>query len=134
MGQTGKCRAGGPKVLGKGAVLIKFYVVVSDGKLKEGTTQEISNNINGFGATTQEIAATTQEIETTTQKITREITDKIIRLIEENPKLGRRAMAELVGISEDGVKYHLKILKKEGKIIHIGPNKKGYWKITPPSS
>ncbi|HLP58842.1 MAG TPA: winged helix-turn-helix transcriptional regulator, partial [Candidatus Deferrimicrobium sp.] len=73
----------------------------------------------GFGATTQEI---TQEIEVTTQKIA----DKIIRLIEENPKLSRRAMAELVGISEDGVKYHLKILKKERKIIHIGPNKKGY--------
>ncbi|HLP61394.1 MAG TPA: ATP-binding protein [Candidatus Deferrimicrobium sp.] len=119
-----------------------FYVVVSDGKLKEGTTQEIPNNINRFGATTQETTqeteATTQEIaqetKTTTQKITQEITNKIIRLIEENPKLSRRAMAELVGISEDGVKYHLKILKKEGKIIHIGPNKKGYWKITPPSS
>jgi len=94
-------------------------------------TQEISNNINGFGVTTQE---TTQEIKTITQKITQEITDKIIRLIEENPKLSRRAMAELVGVSENGVKYHLKILKKEGKITHIGPNKKGYWKITPPSS
>ena len=90
-------------------------------------TQEISNNINGFGVTTQ-------EIKTTTQKIIQEITDRIIRLIEENPKLSRRAMAELVGVSENGVKYHLKILKKEGKITHIGPNKKGYWKITPPSS
>jgi hypothetical protein len=89
-----------------------FYVVVSDGKLKKGTTQEISNNINGFGATTQEttqeieattqeialeIEATTQEIKTTTQKITQEIIERIIRLIEENPKLSRRAMAELKG-------------------------------------
>ena len=38
-------------------------------------------------------------------------------------------MAELVGISESGVKYHLDKLRKEGKIIHIGPTKKGYWKI-----
>jgi len=38
-------------------------------------------------------------------------------------------MAELVGISENGVKYHLKKLKREGKITHIGPTKKGYWKI-----
>jgi len=126
-----------------------FYVVVSDGKLKKGSTQEISNNISGFGVTTQEttqeieattqeitqeIEATTQEIKTTTQKITQEITDRIIRLIEENPKLSRRAMAELVGVSENGVKYHLKKLKKEGKITHVGPRKKGYWKITPPSS
>jgi hypothetical protein len=52
-----------------------FIVVVSDKKLKSGTTQEISNNIGGFGTTTQE---TTQEIEETTQ----EITDKIIQLMK----------------------------------------------------
>jgi len=79
------------------------------------TTQEIHSNINGFGVTTQE---TTQEI-----------VNKIIQLIKENPQLNRRAMAKLVGISENGVKYHLKKLKKEGKITHVGPTKKGYWKI-----
>jgi ATP-dependent DNA helicase RecG len=103
-----------------------FYVVVSDRKVKSRTTQEIYNNINGFGATTQE---TTQETGTTTQETTQEIANKIIQLIKENPQLSRRAMAELVGISENGVKYHLKKLKKEGKITHVGPTKKGYWKI-----
>jgi len=96
-----------------------FYVAVSDRKLKSRTTQEI-------GETTQE---TTQEIEKTTQETTQKIANKIIQLIKENPQLSRRAMAELVGISENGVKYHLKKLKKEGKITHIGPTKKGYWKI-----
>jgi ATP-dependent DNA helicase RecG len=38
-------------------------------------------------------------------------------------------MAELVGISESGVKYHLDKLRKNGKITHVGPTKKGYWKI-----
>jgi predicted HTH transcriptional regulator len=95
-----------------------FYVVVSDKKLESRTTQEIYNNIKEFGATTQEIGETTQEI-----------ANKIIQLIKENPQLSRRAMAEFVGISENGVKYHLKKLKKEGKITHIGPTKKGYWKI-----
>jgi ATP-dependent DNA helicase RecG len=99
-----------------------FYVVISDRKVESSTTQEIYNNIKGFRATAQE---TTQEIGGTTQ----EITNKIIQLIKENPQLSRRAMAELVGISENGVKYHLKKLKKEGKINHVGPTKKGYWKI-----
>ena len=45
--------------------------------------------------------------------------------------MNRRAIAELVGISENGVKYHLKKLKKEGKLAHVGPRKKGYWKIMP---
>lgn len=103
-----------------------FYVVAPGGKLKKGTTQEITNNINGFGATTQE---TTQEIEATTQETTQEITDKIIQLIEENPKLSQRTIAELIGISDNGVKYHFKKLKREGRLTHIGPTKKGYWKI-----
>ncbi len=103
-----------------------FYVVVSDKKLKSRTTQEIHNNIKEFGATTQE---TTQEIGETTQETTQEIANKIIQLIKENPRLNRRAMAELVGISENGVKYHLKKLKRAGRITHVGPTKKGYWKI-----
>jgi ATP-dependent DNA helicase RecG len=96
-----------------------FYVVVSDQKLKSRTTQEIYNNIKDFGTTVQE----------STQETTQEIAAKIIQLIKENPQLSMRAMAELVGISENGVKYHLKKFKKEGKINHVGPTKKGYWKI-----
>ncbi|MGD2091461.1 MAG: winged helix-turn-helix transcriptional regulator [Candidatus Aminicenantes bacterium] len=52
-----------------------------------------------------------------------------MQLIKEDPQLSRRAMAELVGISESGVKYHLDKLRKNGKITHVGPTKKGYWKI-----
>ncbi|MDQ1353877.1 MAG: Winged helix-turn-helix transcriptional regulator [Acidobacteriota bacterium] len=106
-----------------------FYVVASDLKSKKGTTQEITNIINEFRATTQE---TTQEIEESTQETTPEISEKIIQLIEKNPKLTRRAIADLIGISDNGVKYHLKKLRREGRITHVGPTKKGYWEIISP--
>ncbi|QJR21279.1 hypothetical protein BREVNS_0529 [Brevinematales bacterium NS] len=32
-------------------------------------------------------------------------------------------------ISEDGVKYHLKILKEKNKIKRIGPDKGGHWEV-----
>lgn len=82
-----------------------FYVVVSDGKLKQETTKE------------------------TNQETNQEINKKILQLIKDNPRVSGKKMAELVGISESGVKYHLDKLRKDGKIVHIGSTKKGYWKI-----
>ena len=35
----------------------------------------------------------------------------------------------IVGITEDGVKYNLNKLKNNGIIERIGPAKGGYWKI-----
>jgi ATP-dependent DNA helicase RecG len=99
-----------------------FYVVVSDQKHSRKTAQEITETTQ---ETTQEITTTAQEITDTTQ----EVGGKILQLIRENPRLSRKSMAELTGISESGIKYHLDKLKKKGKIIHVGPTKKGYWKI-----
>ena len=35
----------------------------------------------------------------------------------------------LENITEDGVKYHLAKLKKQGKLKRIGPDKGGLWEI-----
>ena len=107
-----------------------FNVVVSDRKLKQEptkeTSQEIHSNIKGFGVTSQE---TSQEIAKTSQETNQEINKKILQLIKDNPRVSGKKMAELVGISESGVKYHLDKLRKDRKIVHVGPTKKGYWKI-----
>ena len=65
----------------------------------------------------------------TTQITTQNQSEKIIRLLREKPALGRKELAELIGdITEDGIKYHLDKLKKEGKIERIGGTR-GYWKV-----
>ena len=63
----------------------------------------------------------------TTQETTQE---KIIALLRENPATTRIALAKAVGITPDGVKYHLSKLRAAGRIRHHGPTKAGQWEVT----
>jgi len=74
----------------------------------------------GSGKTTQE---TTQE---TTRETTREI---ILNVIKNKPEITRNELADICGITPDGIKYHLDKLRQNGKIRHVGPTKKGRWEI-----
>ncbi|MGM0505126.1 MAG: ATP-binding protein [Bacteroidota bacterium] len=66
----------------------------------------------------------------TTQKTTQTTTQKILDILKDNPKAGRKEIAEIIGdITEDGIKYHLEKLKAEGKLKRVGPAKGGYWEI-----
>jgi ATP-dependent DNA helicase RecG len=76
--------------------------------------------------TTQEKIKTTQENDRTTQETTPET---IISLIRKNPEITRNEMAEIIGLTSEGVKYNLTKMIKAGIIKHVGPTKKGYWQI-----
>ncbi|KPA11194.1 transcriptional regulator [Candidatus Magnetomorum sp. HK-1] len=89
----------------------------------KGTTQEIEQATQ---ETTQEIKQTIQENVKNTQQMTQQ---KILINIKERPEITRRELAEKVGISSNGVKYHLDKLKDKGIIQHVGPTKKGHWEI-----
>lgn len=65
---------------------------------------------------------TTQENENTTQEL-------LLALIRKTPAITREELAEFIGLSPDGVKYHLDKLRKEGIIEHRGPTKRGHWII-----
>ena len=111
----------------------------------ETTTQEDSGAATQeTEATTQEIGITTQEIETTTQKdrgtatqeteaTTQEIEgttqERILALLKAKPGITRRLLAERVGITPDGVKYHLDKLRTAGVIRHVGATKAGRWEV-----
>ena len=62
-------------------------------------------------------------------KTTQKTTQKILGLIKENPDITRRELASIIGILEDGIKYHLTNLKSMGVLERIGPDKGGYWRI-----
>ena len=64
-----------------------------------------------------------------TQKTTQKTTQKILELITANPQISRTLLAAEIGITPDGIKYHLSKLSKEGVIKRIGPDKGGYWAI-----
>ena len=73
--------------------------------------------------TTQE---TTQEKRAAAQETTRE---RILALLREDPTLTRRGLAARIGITPDGIKYHLAKLRKAGRIRHVGATKKGRWEV-----
>ncbi|MYK89111.1 MAG: DUF4062 domain-containing protein [Acidobacteria bacterium] len=102
------------------------------------TTQETQG---GRRETTQEGRDTTQQLAKTTQKTgdtTQEgsgkadsmpTRDRILSLLRSDPTLTRAALASRIGITPEGVKYHLDKLRKAGRIRHVGPTKKGRWEI-----
>ncbi len=68
----------------------------------------------------------TLAMENSTPRTTR---DKIIEQMQANPKITRNELAAILGLTSDGVKYHLQKLTVEGIIAHYGSARSGYWKI-----
>ena len=79
--------------------------------------------------TTQETPQKTPQ--KTTQKTTQKKTkDIIIECIKLNPFITRMELKEKIwNITEDWVKYNLKVLKEKGVIMRVGPDNWGYWEI-----
>jgi len=66
----------------------------------------------------------------TPQETTQETTqERILNALRQNQHITRKGLAELVGITPDGIKYHLDKLRASGRIRHVGPTKKGRWEI-----
>lgn len=91
------------------------------------TTQETVNTTQEPLETTQEPTPTTQE--TTPQSPPTTTRERVLALLKADPRTTRRRMAEQIGITPDGVKYHLAKLRKAGIIRHVGPTKAGRWKV-----
>ena len=88
--------------------------------------QNLQAEIHAYVTSQEE--ETTPKIAKTTQK-TVKTTQKILDVISKEPTISRTKLANICGISPDGVKWQLKKLQGQGKIIHIGPAKGGHWEI-----
>ena len=66
----------------------------------------------------------------TTQRTTQRTTQKILFAIKEKPGITREELAGLLGITPDGVKYHLDNLKRKGLIKRVGGRREGVWEIS----
>ena len=87
--------------------------------------------------TTQKPRETTQKPRETTQKTTRiksrttqkSAASRILACLRVEPELTRAALAERVGLTPDGVKYHLKNLKAAGTLRRVGSDRAGHWEV-----
>ncbi len=66
-----------------------------------------------------------KQVGETTQKTTQ----KIIEAITRKSDITQKELAAAIGITEDGVKYHITRLRKKGIIKRIGPDKGGHWEV-----
>ena len=63
------------------------------------------------------------------QDTKKETTQKILHLISKNPSITRQELSQGIGITPDGIKYHLDQLKKRGILVRVGPDKGGHWEV-----
>lgn len=80
-----------------------------------------SDSSNNKKTTTK---ATTKTTTKTTMK-----QDAIIKIIAKNPCISTKEIAEQLKLTIDGVRYHLKKMKKAGLIRYEGSTKLGQWII-----
>jgi predicted HTH transcriptional regulator len=55
--------------------------------------------------------------------------ERLINLLSEKPDVKTKEIAESLGWSSSQVKYYMKKLKDDNKIIRHGTNRNGYWEI-----
>lgn len=92
-----------------------------------GEKNELKSRYMIIGSSWKE--ESTQETATSTQETSMSTQERIIEEIRKHPFTTREQLAQVIGITPDGVKKQLDKLKKMGKIRHVGATKKGHWEI-----
>ena len=54
---------------------------------------------------------------------------KVAKLILKNPEITQDKMAEVMGMSKNGIRYVMNKLKNKGLLVRVGATKKGKWSI-----
>ena len=106
-------------LMGEKNELKSRYMIIGTSWNEEKSTQEKYISTPKSAKSTQEIPYSTQE------KTSR----RVIEEIRKHPFTTREQLAEVIGITPDGIKKQLDKLKKAGKIRHVGATKKGHWEI-----
>ena len=60
---------------------------------------------------------------------TEKTTEKILCFIKSNPRVTYRELAEALAMTEDGIYWSVKQLRKQGLLHRIGGRKEGYWQV-----
>jgi ATP-dependent DNA helicase RecG len=62
-------------------------------------------------------------------QIEENLEERLIKLLAEKPDIKTNEITELLGWSSSQVKYYMKKLKDDNKVIRHGTNRNGYWEI-----
>ncbi len=79
---------------------------------------------------TEKTAEKTGGKQSTTEKIVGPTERKLLKIVADNPSITMRDLATKLGITEDGVYYHVKNLR--GVLKRVGGRKIGHWEVIKP--
>ena len=68
-------------------------------------------------------------LESTTQSQNEKVWKYIIELLQSEPELSQKQMAELLKLNVNTVKYYIRKMQEQNKIKHIGSQRKGKWVV-----
>ena len=106
----------------------------ADREAREGPQVPATGKTSPSETTQKPRSATHKTTPDTTQETAHKTTQesaagRILDCLRAEPSLTRSLLAERVGLTADGVKYHLKKLKAEGLIRRVGSRKHGHWEV-----
>ena len=55
--------------------------------------------------------------------------EKILEMMAANPKITVQDIAGAIGLSIAGIEKAIRVLKKQGQLQRIGPDKGGHWEV-----
>jgi ATP-dependent DNA helicase RecG len=114
--------------LGSGVTNINKYLPLYANGAKP-VFEDGSNSFELIVPLAKEVAETTPK---TTPKTTGKTTGKaamLLDLIKGDPNITVPQMADSIGLTSDGVQYHLKELQKKGVLKRVGGRKQGHWEV-----
>ena len=105
----------------------KYYIAIRECNSAGSSNIFIEFMLEVILEAVKEMVKTTQE---TTQETTKETTqEKILNLISNNTSITQKEMANILGMTRDGISYNIRILREKGILERIGSTKNGEWKI-----
>jgi len=96
--------------------IFRIIVPLNDRNMEENATQ----------STTQ---SATQFTQSTTQSSGKKVEQAIIRLIEQEPLLSQKQMAEKLCLNQNTLKYYIKKMREKHIIERVGSSRKGKWVV-----
>jgi len=108
---------------------------IRSGWEQEGHSLQLYDSFDPFDHTMLEMkwASTSARIDRASEEPSEETSEetatRILVLLNEQPSLSARKLAEHLGLSQRAVELQIAKLKSMGKLVRVGPKKGGYWKV-----
>ena len=105
------------------------FVVAFYRNLRDSWNDNVTSSAKDGVKSDVDFGNTTKKLPRNYQETTKTTAEKIKEIMQENPVASAAQIAVKVGISVNGVQYHIKKMKASGEIERVGSDRGGHWKV-----